>query len=45
LPSAIARPPGLGITVDEEAVQRADRVGHRWRPPVWRHEDGSPAEW
>jgi L-alanine-DL-glutamate epimerase-like enolase superfamily enzyme len=19
--------------------------GHRWRPPVWRHEDGALAEW
>ncbi|MFJ9554638.1 galactonate dehydratase [Nocardiopsis sp. NPDC101807] len=37
--------PGLGVEVDEDAVRRADRVGHRWRPPVWSHEDGSFAEW
>ncbi|WP_184929124.1 galactonate dehydratase [Saccharothrix ecbatanensis] len=37
--------PGLGIEVDEDAVRRADAVGHRWRPPVWRHADGSFAEW
>ncbi|MFE2756794.1 galactonate dehydratase [Actinosynnema sp. NPDC059335] len=37
--------PGLGIRVDEDAVRRADAVGHRWRPPVWRHDDGSFAEW
>ncbi|KOX19942.1 galactonate dehydratase [Saccharothrix sp. NRRL B-16348] len=37
--------PGLGIEVDEDAVRRADAVGHRWRPPVWRHDDGSFAEW
>jgi galactonate dehydratase len=37
--------PGLGIDIDEAAVRRADRVGHRWRPPVWRHPDGSFAEW
>jgi galactonate dehydratase len=37
--------PGLGITVDEDAVRRADRVGHAWRNPVWRHDDGSFAEW
>jgi galactonate dehydratase len=36
---------GLGITVDEEAVRRADRAGHAWRNPVWRHDDGSFAEW
>jgi galactonate dehydratase len=37
--------PGLGITVDEEAVRRADQTGHAWRNPVWRHDDGSFAEW
>ncbi len=37
--------PGLGLEIDEDAVRRADRVGHRWRPPVWRHDDGSFAEW
>jgi galactonate dehydratase len=37
--------PGLGVTVDEDAVRAADRDGHRWRNPVWRHDDGSLAEW
>jgi galactonate dehydratase len=37
--------PGLGIEVDEAAVEAAARVGHRWRAPVWRHPDGSVAEW
>ncbi len=37
--------PGLGVTVDEDAVRAADRAGHRWRNPVWRHDDGSLAEW
>lgn len=37
--------PGLGITVDEGAVRAADRTGHAWRNPVWRHADGSFAEW
>jgi galactonate dehydratase len=42
-----ARPlgPGLGIEVDEAAVRRADEVGHAWRSPVWRHDDGGLAEW
>lgn len=42
-----ARPtePGLGIEVDEAAVRRAAEIGHRWRSPVWRHPDGSLAEW
>jgi galactonate dehydratase len=37
--------PGLGIEVDQAAVDRAAAVGHRWRNPVWRHPDGSFAEW
>ena len=37
--------PGLGITVDEAAVRQADRTAHAWRNPVWRHDDGSFAEW
>ena len=37
--------PGLGITVDEDAVRAADKVGHVWRNPIWTHEDGSFAEW
>jgi galactonate dehydratase len=43
----VLRPPGpgLGITVDEEAVRRAAGREHPWRSPVWRHDDGSFAEW
>lgn len=37
--------PGLGITIDEAAVRRADEIGHRWRTPVWFRRDGSLAEW
>jgi galactonate dehydratase len=37
--------PGLGIEVDENAVRAADKRGHAWRSPVWRHPDGSFAEW
>ncbi|MEO6826182.1 MAG: galactonate dehydratase [Microbacteriaceae bacterium] len=37
--------PGLGIEVDENEVRRVDKIGHRWRTPVWRHPDGSHAEW
>ncbi|GAA1876754.1 galactonate dehydratase [Asanoa iriomotensis] len=37
--------PGLGISIDERAVRQADAAGHAWRNPVWRHEDGSFAEW
>jgi galactonate dehydratase len=43
----VGRPtaPGLGIAVDEAAVREAAARGHRWRSPVWRHHDGTFAEW
>ena len=43
----IQRPtgPGLGIEVDEDAVRAAAAEPHRWRSPVFRHADGSFAEW
>ncbi len=37
--------PGLGIEIDEAAVRRVDKAGHAWRSPIWRHDDGSYAEW
>jgi len=37
--------PGLGITVNEDYVIERAKVGHRWRNPLWRHDDGSVAEW
>ncbi|GAB2965576.1 galactonate dehydratase [Streptomyces pseudoechinosporeus] len=37
--------PGLGIEIDEKAVRRAATEGHRWRNEIWRHGDGSFAEW
>lgn len=41
----IPQGPGLGIEVDEDKVAEMARIGHRWRAPVWRHGDGSVAEW
>ncbi|MFI8854456.1 galactonate dehydratase [Streptomyces sp. NPDC053499] len=37
--------PGLGVTVDEKAVREADGNAASWHNPVWRHPDGSFAEW
>ncbi|MCP1372637.1 galactonate dehydratase [Dyella lutea] len=37
--------PGLGIEVNETYVAERAEVGHRWRNPLWRHADGSVAEW
>ena len=42
---AIPDRPGLGIEVDERKVEEMAKVGHDWRAPVWRHSDGSIAEW
>jgi galactonate dehydratase len=37
--------PGLGIAVNEDKVREMATVGHRWRNPLWRLDDGSVAEW
>ncbi len=37
--------PGLGIDINEDYVTERAREGHRWRNPLWRHPDGSVAEW
>lgn len=37
--------PGLGVVIDEERVIEASRHAPDWRNPVWRHYDGSIAEW
>ncbi|MBO9606570.1 MAG: galactonate dehydratase [Paenibacillaceae bacterium] len=37
--------PGLGVDIDEAKVEQMAAVGHDWRSPVWRHADGTIAEW
>jgi galactonate dehydratase len=37
--------PGLGITIDEQHVRKMAELSHQWKNPVWRHKDGSLAEW
>lgn len=37
--------PGLGININEAQVRKMAAEGHNWRNPVWRHRDGSIAEW
>ena len=37
--------PGLGVDVNKELVLEEAKVNHNWKNPVWRHEDGSIAEW
>lgn len=37
--------PGLGVIVDEERIVAASQTATDWRNPLWRHPDGSVAEW
>ena len=37
--------PGLGVEVNRELVLEENKTPHQWKNPVWRHEDGSIAEW
>lgn len=37
--------PGLGIQINEAVVRKMAVTSHNWRNPLWRHEDGSVAEW
>ncbi len=37
--------PGLGIEISQAYVDERAAEGHRWRNPIWRHADGSVAEW
>jgi galactonate dehydratase len=37
--------PGLGVVIDEDRVEAASLGAPDWHNPVWRHEDGSVAEW
>ncbi|HDS1219729.1 galactonate dehydratase [Stenotrophomonas sp. TWI143] len=37
--------PGLGIEINQAYVDERTAEGHRWRNPIWRHADGSVAEW
>ena len=37
--------PGLGALINKELVIEENRTPHQWKNPVWRHKDGSIAEW
>ena len=41
----LPRKPGLGVEVNKELVEEENRTPHNWKNPVWRHADGSIAEW
>ena len=37
--------PGLGIEINEDRVRELAKVGHNWKNPSWRNQDGTVAEW
>ena len=37
--------PGLGVQVCRALVAEENKTPHNWKNPVWRHADGSVAEW
>jgi galactonate dehydratase len=37
--------PGLGVEINEALVLERSQAATDWRNPVWRHADGSVAEW
>lgn len=37
--------PGLGVDVNKELILEENKTPHSWKNPVWRHADGSVAEW
>lgn len=41
----LPRIPGLGVKVSKELVLEENKMPHNWKNPLWRHADGSVAEW
>lgn len=39
------REPGLGVKLDEQMIKAEAQHVVNWKNPVWRHADGSIAEW
>ena len=37
--------PGIGVDVNRDLVLEENKTPHNWKNPVWRHADGSIAEW
>lgn len=43
--AALPKLPGLGVQVNRELAEEENKAPHSWKNPVWRHPDGSVAEW
>lgn len=42
---ALPKLAGLGVDVNKDLVEEENKTPHNWKNPVWRHADGSVAEW
>ena len=42
---ALPSKPGLGVEVNKQLLIEENKAPHSWKNPVWRHADGSIAEW
>ena len=36
---------GLGVEINKQLIVEENKTPHSWKNPVWRHADGSVAEW
>ncbi|EEG72452.1 galactonate dehydratase [[Clostridium] hylemonae] len=43
--ASLPRLPGIGAEINRDLVVSENETPHTWKNPVWRHEDGSVAEW
>ena len=41
----LPKKPGIGVEINKELVLEEAKNPHGWKNPVWRHADGSIAEW
>lgn len=37
--------PGLGVEINKDFVIEQSKIPHNWKNPIWRHLDGSIADW
>ena len=38
-------PEAKKVCINKELVLEENKTPHEWKNPVWRHKDGSVAEW
>ncbi len=42
---SVPKGPGLGVEINKALLLERARHPNNWKPPLWRHKDGSVAEW